>query len=409
MAWLQLWEPDTRIRESLRNLPRAITLSTFSAGMVAALMGISAPAVLLYEAVTRTGITPEQAGSWFFAIYAGGGLMGLILALMYRQPSAGAWSFAGLVLLIQVLPKYGFHQAIGAYYMAGAVITLLALTGLFERIMRLFPPEIVMAMLAGVMFNISLQIFPALTQEPVFVLPTVLAFLVAWRWQHRVFTPTTAAVLVGLVLVILLRPPAPGAVSLSFSLPSLYPATFTLDAFLSLSMPLVLLALSSQNATGISVLMAQGYPPKINAITLLTGLLTLLTAPMGGHGVNLSTPMAAICSAPDSHPDKELRYGAVVINGAFFILFGTMGLTVLSVIEIMPRGLILAIAGLAMLPIVLTSFQQSIGTGRRPLGCLFALIIAASNVSWLGIGAAFWSLILATLISYGLERPAAAK
>lgn len=47
---------------------------------------------------------------------------------------------------------------------------------------------------------------------------------------------------------------------------------------------------------------------------------------------------------------------------------------------------------MGMQPIVLTPFQQSIGTGRRPPGCLFALIIAASTDSWLGIGAAFWPL-----------------
>lgn len=408
MALLQLWERDTRFMESIRNLPRAITVSTFSAGLVAALMGISASAVLIYETAARASMTPEQAGSWFFAVFAGGGLMGILLSLMYRQPSAGAFSLAGTALLVQVLPDFGLSQAVGAYYMAGGLITLLALTGAFERIMRLFPPEIVMAMLAGVMFPFCTQIFVALTQEPIFVLPTVLAFLVALRWRHRM-SPVTAALLVGLALVVFLQPPSAGAVTLRFSLPSFYAARFTLDAFLSLSVPLVLLALSSQNATGISVLIAQGYPPKINAITLFTGLLSLLTAPMAGHGVNLSTPMAAICSDPSSHPDKELRYGAVVVNGVLFILFGTLGLTVLSLIQTMPRGLIVAIAGLALLPVVMTSFQQSVATGRRPLGCLFALVIAASNVQWLGIGAAFWSLILATLISYATEgRPDAA-
>jgi benzoate membrane transport protein len=41
-----------------------------------------------------------------------------------------------------------------------------------------------------------------------------------------------------------------------------------------------------------------------------------------------------------------------------------------------------------------------------PMGAFFALAIAASRVTLLGIGAAFWALIGGLAVSFCLERPA---
>jgi predicted benzoate:H+ symporter BenE len=41
-----------------------------------------------------------------------------------------------------------------------------------------------------------------------------------------------------------------------------------------------------------------------------------------------------------------------------------------------------------------------------PMGSFFALAIAASRVTLLGVGAAFWALIGGMLVSLALERPA---
>ncbi|MBI3992198.1 MAG: benzoate/H(+) symporter BenE family transporter [Candidatus Lambdaproteobacteria bacterium] len=399
---MHFWETDTCVRESLRDLPKAITVSTFTAGFVAALMGASGPILLVFQAAQLSHYTEQQIGSWVFGIYAVGGMMSLLLAIMYRQPATGAFSMAGAALLVNVLPRFGLHEAVGAYLLGGVLITLLAFTGWFNRVMEFVSKEIVMAMLGGVLFHFSAAIFPQLVSFPALVAPTLLAYLIAHRW-NRVAPPMTVALIVAIGQVLLFHPPPAGAIEFTFSLPRFYAPAFSLDGFLSLTLPLVLLTLSSQNASGISVLSALGYRPRISAITFFTGVLSIATAPMAGHGVNLATPMSAVCGDASVHPDPRMRYGAAVIAGLFFILFGTLGVTMFSLIRIMPQGLIMVIAGLAMLPVVLTVLQQSFGTRRRPLGCIFALIIAAANVQWFGIGSAFWSLILATAISYWLD------
>ena len=235
-------------------------------------------------------------------------------------------------------------------------------------------------------------------EDPLLVGPTVLAYVLALRWPLRI-PPVTVALTVGVALALTLHPWPRVEIPLAFTLPSFYAPVFTLDAFLSLSLPLMLLALSSQNATGIGVLWALGYRAPVNAVTLATGLFSILTAPMGGHGINLATPMTAICGDPGSHPDPGLRWGAAVVNGLLFIGFGFLGLTLLALIEVLPVGLIRTVAGLALVPVILQSLEKSFGAGEYRFGCLFALIIAASNVQWLGVGAAFWALVLATAIS----------
>lgn len=403
---MRLWETDTRFRESVRDLPQAIRLSTVSAGLVTAVMGITGPVVLVFQAAKLAEYTPDQLGSWIFAIFVGGGLMSLLLALMYRQPATGAYSMAGSALLVQVLPQFGLHLAVGAYIMGAVLILALALTGWFNKLMAYLPPEIVMAMLAGVLFHFGAALFPELVGNPLVVGPTLLAFFASHKVK-RFVPPLTVAVVVAIVQTLVFYPPAAGeGIQWAFTLPRFYAPHFTLDAFLSITLPLVLLALSSQNATGIGVLWALGYRPRITAITFFTGLFSLITAPMAGHGINLATPMTAICGDEHSHPDPALRYGAAVVNGLLFITFGVLGITVASVMETLPGSLIVTIAALAMIPVILTTLQQGFASGQRPLGAVFALVIAASNVTLFGVGAAFWSLVGGTLVTLLLDPKA---
>lgn len=395
---MPLWERETHFFRSVRDLPGVVGLSTFSSALVAALLGITGPALLVYQAAVNSHFTEAQTGSWFFAIYVGGGVFSIWLALAYRQPICGAFSIAGAALLIQTLPGFGAGPAVGAYLMSGVLIAVLGFTGVFGRLMRLFPPGIVLAMLTGVLMRFGISIFAELAADPLLIAPVVLVFCVAMRFKPSL-PPITWALAVGVGLAMVLHPWPGQSIPLALTLPVLIAPEFTWNAFLSLTLPLMLLALSSQNATGIGVLWAMGYRAPVNAVTIATGIFSVLTAPLGGHGINLATPMTAICGDPASHPDPSARWGAAVINGLLFIVFGLLGLTLVGLIQALPLGLIKAVAGLALAPVLLQSLEKSFGAGEYRFGCLFALVIAASDVTWLGVGAAFWALLLATFIS----------
>jgi len=400
---MELWERDTHFWRSVRDLPRAVTLSSASAGLVAALMGVTGPTLLVYQAATGAGLDSEQIGSWFFAIFGISGIFSVWLAMAYRQPICGAYSIAGAALLVQMLPHFSLAEAVGAYVLGAALIVALALSGWFERLMRLIPAPIIMGMLAGILLRFATGIFRELVGDPWLVGLTLAAYIVAQR-RAQLFPPVTVALAVGVALALWLHPLPAEPIPLAVTLPHFYAPSFTLDAFLSLTLPLTLLTLSSQNATGIGVLWALGYRAPIHAITLATGLFSLLTAPMGGHGVNLATPMTAICGDAGAHRDPDLRWGAAVVNGVLFSAFGVLGITLLALIRVLPLGLITTVAGLALVPVILQSLERSFGTGQHRFGCLFALVIAASNVNVFGIGAPFWSLVGAMAISLVADR-----
>ena len=61
--------------------------------------------------------------------------------------------------------------------------------------------------------------------------------------------------------------------------------------------------MASQNLPGLAVLTAYHYRPEPAPLIATTGPFTLLSAPFGGHAVNLSAITAAMCASPDASPD----------------------------------------------------------------------------------------------------------
>ena len=60
-------------------------------------------------------------------------------------------------------------------------------------------------------------------------------------------------------------------------------------------------------------------------------------------------------------------------------------------------------AGLALMPALAAALRE-ISAGPLVLGPLFAFAIALSDMTVLGLGSFFWSLVLGTAISLFLER-----
>ncbi len=397
---IHLWERDTRFWSAVRALPRALTPGTISTGIVTCTMVLTVPTLLIFQAANGAGFSSAQTSSWFFATYATGGLMTIALSLLYRQPIGGGVSVIVVAFLVQALPGFTMAEAVGAYLAHGTLILLLTLTGAYNRLMAALPHEIVMGMLAGAFFRFGTGIFRELVAEPLLVTPILLAWLAAVYWPRKALPPVVAALGVGIVVSLLLHPPASGAVGIEFTLPEFYRPAFNLDALLSIAVPMTLIVLTTQNTMGISVMQAIGYRPPVAAITTATGAFTILTAFMGGQGACLGTQRSAIAGDPSVHPDASLRYGALVVDGLLLMLAALFATTLLGVFRLIPLPAIRTVAGLAILPVLLTSLQQSVGVEKRRWGALVALLIAASNVEFLGIGSVFWALILAPPVSW---------
>lgn len=152
--------------------------------------------------------------------------------------------------------------------------------------------------------------------------------------------------------------------------------------------------MTSQNIPGLAVLRANGYDTPASPLITWTGLTGILLAPFGGFSFNLAAITAAICISPDADPDPAQRYKASVWAGLFYLCTGIFGATVVALFAAFPHELVAAIAGLALLGTLGTSVSESL---REPDGreaALVTFLMTASGASLLGVGSAFWGLVL---------------
>jgi benzoate membrane transport protein len=396
-------EPPKEVSRNLRDSLRHTGVSTLGAGFVAFLLGATGPVLLIYQAATNAGYPREVINSWFFAIYVGGGLLSLLLAYLYREPICGAFPIAGSALLVTVLAEYSLSEAVGAFLISGVLVALIGFSGLFDSIMERVPNEVIMGALAGILLHFGVEVFAAVPEQPVLVGAMIATYLVGFRFI-RALPPALLALLVGLIVAGLGGQFDVGDVQLSLSRPILVEPAFDLTALFSIALPLTLLAVATQNAPGVGILWANGYRPPVNAITIFSGLGSILTAPLVSNGLNIAAPMTAVCAGPDSHPDPENRYLATVAQGLFFIAFGLAGATAVSLIQALPPALIVSLAGLALLPVILQALRLSVGQTRHTLAAGIALFVGASNVTILGINSAFWAIVAGVALARFLRQ-----
>ncbi|MHB8983982.1 MAG: benzoate/H(+) symporter BenE family transporter [Carboxydocellales bacterium] len=348
------------------------------------------------------GLTQQQIASWLFGIYFIGGLIGLVLALVFRQPICGAFTIPGAVLLGSSLAYFNLSQAVGAYLITGLLILLLGLSGIMHKIMQRVPLAIIMATVAGVMLKFALGLVLAVKAAPV-VGGLALAgyFLMPKLWPR--VPPVLGAIILGIIGVL-----ASGNIQAiswngAFYLPQVVRPEFSPGAILTISIPLTLLVLGSENAQGIGVLMGAGYKPPINLMTIVSGLGTVAAALFGAHSANIAGVMTAICATQDNVA-KEDRYGAAVVDGLLFMLFGLFAGAALKLIKVLPGSLITLLAGLAMVPVLIGAMNHGFSGKKFKLATFAAFVIALSEISLWKISAPFWALLGGLIIALTIER-----
>lgn len=370
------------------------------------LIAYTGPLVLVFQAAQNAGLQRDHLASWIWALTVGSGVTTLALCLWFRQPIVIAWSVAGSALLVTGLQRYPYPAAVGAYLVAGVGAAVLGWSGWFGRLLALVPQPIVLGMLAGVLLRFGTGLFAALPTRPLLVGVMVLVFLVLHRLAFR--APTLGALAAGLLVAGLTKELHLGGFVLQVARPLWVWPTFSVDVLLGLALPLFVLAIASQDAPGVAVLQSAGYTPPVNSAVLVTGLASVVTAPFGGHGLNLAALMGAICASPEAHPDLDRRYGAGVTAAIWFMLFGAFGATAVALFAGFPPTLIAATAGLAMMPALLSSLTGALTDSEERLAAVFALLITAADIRLLGIGAPFWGLVLGAVTSRLVRRSARA-
>jgi len=367
------------------------SLSAIVAGFVAMMTGYTSSLVLMFQAGQAAHLSNAQISSWIWALSIGMAVSTIGLSLRFRAPIVVAWSTPGAALLVSSLPHVPYAQAIGAFIVCALLLTVVGLTGWFDTLMKNIPAGIAAALLAGILFEIGIEIFRAAQFQTALVLTMFLTYLVVKRSAPRYAIPLTliagtlAAGVLGLLdfshfRVTLAQP--------VFTMPS-----FSLAASISIGIPLFVVAMASQNVPGIAVLRADGYATPSAPLISTTGIVSLALAPFGSHGVNLAAITAAICTGPEAHENRDKRYTAAVWCGIFYLIAGVFGATIAALFAAFPRELVVSVAALALFGSIMSGLTNAMQDARQREAALVTFMVTASGLTLLSIGSAFWGLV----------------
>lgn len=376
----------------------ALGLSKISAGFIAVLVGYSSSAVIILQAADAVGATSAQMSSWLWALGVGMGVTSIGLSLYYKNPVLTAWSTPGAALMVSSLAGLSIHEAVGAFLISSLLITLCGLAGWMDKLIRIMPPSVAAAMLAGILLQFGLGLFQAMQTQLSLILLMLLVFVVLKPWAPRYIMLLTLVAGIGMSYQLNLL--QLDKLELQFAAPVWIAPTFSIASVVGVALPLFVVTMASQNMPGVAALHGHGYRPPISPLITVTGLMGVLFAPFGGFAFNLSAITAAICMGKEADPNPATRYWAAVWGGVFYLITGLLGATVVGLFAAFPKELVLAIAGLALLGTIGNSLTAALADNDEREVAVITFLVTASGVSILGIGSAFWGLLLGFLMHY---------
>ncbi|MDR6434703.1 benzoate/H(+) symporter BenE family transporter [Brucella pseudogrignonensis] len=371
------------------------------AGLISVIVNYGGTFILVFQAARVANLSPELTASWVWSISIGVGLSGLLLSWRYREPIITAWSTPAAAFLVTALATTSYAEAIGAYMISAIAFVVLGLTGYFEKVIRLIPPGIASGLLAGILLQFGIGAFSSVSVDPVLVGTLIAAYVVLKRVSARY--AVIGILLIGFFLLLMQGRVDLSDLELKLAAPVFTMPEFSLNATLSIALPLFLITLTGQYMPGMLVLRNDGFQTSANPIVTLTGLGSLIMAPFGSHAFNIAAITAAIATGREAHEDPSKRWIAGIAAGCFYILVGVFGVTLAAVFMAFPATFITTLAGLALLGAIGGSLAGAMADARSREAALITFLASAANISLLGIGGAFWGLVIGLVASIVLN------
>ena len=371
----------------------------YVAGLVTAVVGFTSAFAVVLTGLQKMGASPVQAASGLAALCLTMGIATILLAVRYRIPITIAWSTPGAALLAaSPAPAGGWPTAIGAFVVTGALVVATAAIPALGDLIAKIPTSIAQAMLAGVLVPLCLKPVLATAATPGLMWPILLAWLVVLALAPRWATP--AAIAAALLVTLLNLGHAPD-ISIGFTLVAPH---FDVQAVLGIAIPLWLVTMASQNVPGVAVLKTFGYETPWRPTLLTTGIGTIVGAFAGGHAICMAAISAALAAGHDAGPDTTRRWRAALTTGVLYVGLAAGAGVVAAIVLAAPGGLLPAAAGLALVGTLAGSLQGALDDAKGRLPAAVTFLVAASGITVLGIGGAFWALLVGVLLRLLLVR-----
>ncbi|HFP7024185.1 TPA: benzoate/H(+) symporter BenE [Acinetobacter baumannii] len=382
----------------LKTLKNDWSISATVAGFLAVLISYSGPLIIFFQAAQRAHVSTDMMVSWIWGISIGAAVSGIYLSIKYKTPVITAWSAPGTALLVTLFPNVSLNEAVAAYITSAIVIFLIGVTGYFDKLLKWIPQDVAAGMMAGILFQFGIGLFTASDSMPFIVFSMLIVFLIAKRLMPRYTMIWVLAA--GVLLSLILGKMNPVDVSFSLAIPQWISPEWTWNSTLNLAIPLILVSLTGQFLPGMAIMKLSGYDTPAKPIITATSIASLAVACVGGITIVLASITAALCMGKDAHELKEKRYIAGIANGIFYILGGLFAGSIVMLFSLLPKELVAALAGLALLGAIATNISVAMKNDGQRDAALITFLASASGMHFLGLSSVFWGICIGVIAHF---------
>lgn len=374
------------------------SISATVAGFLAVLISYSGPLIIFFQAAQRAHVSTDMMVSWIWGISIGAAVSGIYLSIKYKTPVITAWSAPGTALLVTLFPNVSLNEAVAAYITSAIVIFLIGITGYFDKLLKWIPQDVAAGMMAGILFQFGISLFTASDSMPLIVFSMLIVFLIAKRLMPRYTMIWVLAA--GVLLSLILGKMNPVDVNFNLAIPQWISPEWTWNSTLNLAVPLILVSLTGQFLPGMAIMKLSGYDTPAKPIITATSIASLAVACVGGITIVLASITAALCMGKDAHELKEKRYIAGIANGIFYILGGLFAGSIVMLFSLLPKELVAALAGLALLGAIATNISVAMKNDGQRDAALITFLASASGMHFLGLSSVFWGICIGVIAHF---------
>lgn len=390
----------------LKTLKQDWSISATVAGFLAVLISYAGPMIIFFQAAQQANVSSSMMASWIWGSSIGAAIAGIILSIKFKTPIITAWSAPGTALLVALFPHISLNEVVAAYITSAVIIFLIGITGSFDKLLKWIPQGLAAGMMAGILFQFGLGLFKATDHMPYLVFGMLICFLLAKRYSPRY--AIIWVLIAGVVLSFSLRQIQPVAMDFSLAIPHMIYPEWTWSSTLNLAIPLTIVSLTGQFLPGMAILKLSGYQTPAKPILTVASITSIVVAFTGGITIVLAAITAALCTGKDAHELKEKRYIAGIANGIFYILGGLFAGSLVMLFSILPKELIAALAGLALLGAIATNMSVAMKDDSQRDAALITFLATVSGMHFLGFSSVFWGICIG-MISHLLLTPKQSK
>jgi benzoate membrane transport protein len=390
--------------EATPNRPSLSDLNAqaFWAGVTAFIFFVFGALTVQISVLQQFGISEAEQSSWITITWLTSAVVTLPLCLYFRQPLSIGWTLPGLLYMGSMADQFTLGEFALANVLAGLAILAIGTAGYGSRIIYLVPMPVLMGMFGASIVQYVTGMVEATVDEWQIAAPMVVAYLGGRLLASPRVPSVGLAVVVGAVAVLILG--EAGDLNVSSGLPhlELVDFAFSPEAFLSVTLPMIVLVLGLGNVQSLGFMISEGYRPPLNLITGIIGAMSVVNAAFGGHPAAMARTGTAIVSGRDAGP-FDARYWAAFVAFVPVMAVALATGVVVALIAVLPAAYVVTMAGLAILGPFQDSLERAF-TGSLRFGAVIAFVVTLSTFEVAGIPSAFWALLAGIGASLLLER-----